>query len=155
MATNAEFDDEAMRIAEGRLLQFIAAQPVHVGIAMSRRLGKPRYHHESKPAPNLPGPKPATRANKAWRNELIYRLWRSHYSSYGPVSFANYLAAENTRYLRSTTGYPADIRRGMPPMDQLKMVCYLIRAKGLAVPEKGLRNILKAMHKDSERNFQV
>ncbi|TAW18458.1 hypothetical protein [Rhizobium ruizarguesonis] len=151
--TKAEIDDEMMRVAEARLLQFVAAQPVHIGIAMSRRLGKPRYHHESKPAPKLSGPKPDTRASKTWRNQLIYRVWRSCYPQLGPASFAKIMVDQNTRYLTSAAGYISDWRRGEPPLDQLKAACYLIRAKRLAVPEKGLRNILEAMHKNSERDF--
>lgn len=154
MATNAKINDEAMRIAEARLLQFVSAQPVHIGVAMSRRLGKARYQRESKPKPKPPGPKLETQSLKRWRNETIYRAWQTCYPDLGPAACAETMIAKNARYLTSSSGYSYDQRRGEPPLDQLNSVFYLIRAKGLAVPGKGaLRNLLAGMHKNSKRDF--
>lgn len=145
-------DEEELRKREALILAIIAHSPPSVGVALSRKWGSPAFQPPpSPPAPKLPGPKMETRLKLRRRDEMIYRLWRQHYSQYGAAAFAQIFVNSNSNYLSAS--YREDARRGEPPLDQSKRVSFLIRQSGTAVPgAPALRNRLGELHKNSGRS---
>jgi hypothetical protein len=142
-------DAEDLRKREAMIMAIIADARPSVGVALSRKWGRPTFQPpSSSPAPKLPGPKQETQWKRQQRDAMIYRLWRQHYSRLGATAFAQHFVNSNTTYLASS--YQADARHGEPPLDQSKRVSFLIRRSGLAVPSaSALRNRLGELHKNS------
>ena len=139
---------EELKRHEAYILNYIANQEPSVGVALSRKWGRPSFQGpSSSPAPKLPGPKREGRLKRQQRDAMIYRLWRQTYPHLGAAAFASLFTSKDSTYLASS--YRADAQRGEPPSDQTKRVSFLIRSAGLSVPSApALRNRLGDLHKN-------